>query len=153
MLRFDTFEVCLSIESRQDNQVTATLVGERIKEGDIGYVRPASGLGLSPIGARTLLWLSVSGLDNNAMWQLGVEIRSDEATDIRYDKRRYSIPFSRLPNSPDLARIRDKTDAYQPYMPIDKDNLGGGHIPFLPGYNPPLDVHGLIYDRLLARFL
>ncbi len=144
-MKFDTFGVCLAVRSWRD-----TLGGERVKEGDIVYVRRVTELvGISPVAARTQLWLLFSGLNNDSMWLLGDSIRTN---DVRYDKRRYSIPLDRLPNSPSLARIRDPADAYQPFLSIDEDNLTGGHIPFLT-YSAPIDVHGLVYDKQTTRFL
>ncbi len=144
-MKFDAFEVCLAVRSMRDTP------RERVKEGDIIYVRRVAGLGISPLMARTQLWLRIDGLDNSAMWQLGASIRTEE--DVRYDKRRYSIPFSRLPGSPDLSKIRNAALAYQPFMQIDGDNLSGGHIPFLPIYHAPYDVHGLVYDKQTTGFL
>ncbi len=143
-MKFDTFEVCLAVRSMRDTP------HERVKEGDIVYVR-RPGLGLSPLMTRMNLWLRIDGLDNYAMFALGASIRT--ADDNRYDKRRYCIPLARLPGSPDLSRIRDITDAYQPFMPIDEDNLSGGNVAFLRIYHAPYDVHGLVYDKQTTRFL
>jgi len=128
---------------------------ERAEEGDIISLRRPLG-SMRRAQTRRYLWLLIEGLAYNEMSILdrtNTEPLDDEppTVAIQYDKRRYSIPLDRLKVvAPflDLVRVRDTTDAYQPFLNIDEDT---GEI--FPSPRPPLSVHGLVYDKALQEFL
>lgn len=98
---------------------------ERAMEGDIvGIRRPHYEVGTKERSA--FLWLRLQGLEENDMSQLAAPY---EEADTIYDKRRYCIPLARLKQivpSLDLARVRDRNDAYQPFMSgVDADTAPG----------------------------
>ena len=68
-----------------------------------------------------------------------------------YDKRRYAIPLARLAQivpTISLARLRDVTDAYQPFCEIDQE----ARYQFLDAA-PPLLAQGLVYDKTTGAYL
>lgn len=129
---------------------------ERAQEGDIIVSRrPFGWIGR---GERTrLLWFLLDGLDWNEI--VALDIVNTEPIDsgiidpneIVHDKRRYSVPMDRLKEVAsflDLARVRDTTDTYQPFLNLDGDT---GEI--LPSPRASFYIHGLVYDKAFQDFL
>jgi len=144
MIEFDfpIRQVALFIGNRSDAS------RERLREGDILCSKnPVYFDGGLTRGSRQFLWLLLSGLPRTQMDMLKMSNSPVPEETLRYEKKRFSIPFSRLPALVDLARVRDPKDEYQPFMPIDFDT--GRHLI----KTPPLDVHGLVYDKVQMKFL
>lgn len=105
------WEIALLVRSYHDT------VNERAKAGDIVAIRKPFGHEEVGTGERSLfLWLRI-----RAHMQLGDLDLSGvlEENDIRYEKRRYCIPFARLSKvAPllDISRVEDPLDPYQPFM-------------------------------------
>ena len=145
---YRVWQVVLSVEDRSPLASEA----ERALEGDIIAIRTdGNGVGMKEM--HRWLWVSVYGMDDDLMTflQEGVT-EGDEFEREIYDKRRYSIPLARLQAiypTLDMARVRDVTDAYQPFMPVDEDQ---GY--YLEGSaQPPFDVAGLIFDKTTGRYI
>jgi len=141
---------------------------ETVKEGDIIGIRtPLGYIGKSE--AAQYLWLLVEGLDYSDMLAFkNVFAEGIFPNEIFYEKRQYCIPLKRLKEvAPfiDLNRVRDKNDEYQPFLSIDPDwpfyRLGTeGHsihglmrLPTGVIARPPLDVHGLVFNKKTMRFI
>jgi len=142
---------------------------ERAREGDIIEIRKPIGQ-IGRLEAAHILWLLIEGLDTGEMAKLKerfFEGPDTEASPV-YEKRRFCIPFDRLKQvvpSIDVNRIRDRADKYQPFLPVDLDwpyyrfategyNVHGWQ--YLPAgiiARPPLDVHGLVFDKKATRYL
>ena len=122
---------------------------ERKLEGDmITYRRPAGGIGTKE--AHRYLWLRIEGLSDAEMHRLADPVQVSEDAPI-YDKRRYAIPLARLAQivpTISLARLRDVTDAYQPFCEIDQE----ARYQFLDAA-PPLLAQGLVYDKTTGAYL
>lgn len=105
------YELALAVRTVHDNGVH-----ERVQEGDIVAARKPFGHGEVGRAERApFLWLRVEGHQLGDVY-LNQRLYVDE---VRYDKRRYSIPFRRLQQQYpwlDLSRVRDMTDPYQPFM-------------------------------------
>lgn len=132
---------------------------DRVQTGDVTAVRNrGSGIGGSTLA--TYLYLLVNGLERLEMERLthsvGEPFREDGEYDPdlrpgskRLDRHRYCVPFDRLKEYVpriDVARILDVTDPYQPFMPVNDDNL------FITP-EPPLNVRGLVWDKVFTRFI
>ena len=72
---------------------------------------------------------------------------TDDVKGVIFDKRRYCIPFKRLPAFVDLARVRDPGDLYQPFVGVSTDTTE-----FLWTL-APLRVEGLVFDKETMRYL
>jgi len=101
------------------------------------------------------------------MARLGRSLEEGDATVI-HEKRRYCIPLDRLKVvAPwlDLARVRDVSQRYQPFIPIDpewpfhrfgteaRDQHGFQRFPANVVARPPLNVHGLVFDKATMRYI
>jgi len=141
---------------------------ETVKEGDIIAIRnPLGYIGKSE--AAKLLWLLVEGLDFSDMVDFNnVFTEGIFPDEIRYEKRQYCIPLKRLKEAApfiDLNRVRDRNDKYQPFLSVDPDwpfyRLGTEghsihglmHLPTGLVARPPLDVHGLVFNKKTMRFI
>ena len=122
---------------------------ERKLEGDlIAIRRPANGIGTQE--ASCYLWLRIEGLSDAEMHRLADPVQVSEDAPI-YDKRRYAIPLARLAQivpTISLARLRDVTDAYQPFCEIDQE----ARYQFLDAA-PPLLALGLVWDKEKGEYL
>lgn len=135
---YPTMEVALSAISRKP------FANERVLEGDIVEVRRPQ-LGIGRREASEFLWLRLTGPEVD---ELAGFKRSLVEADTTFDKRRFCIPFDRLPPV-DLARVRDPNDAYQPFLPVDFDSGL-----FLEGAAAaPLSVAGRVFDKSTGLFL
>ena len=145
-----------------------TVGGERVKEGDIIAIRePLGYIGKSE--AAQFLWLLIEGLDISDMFHFKDSFTEGDGQDApRYEKRQYCIPLKRLKEvAPfvDLNRVRDGGDKYQPFLPVDLDvpyyrfgteshSIHGlMHLPAGLIARPPLDVHGLVFNKKTTRFV
>ena len=121
---------------------------ERKLEGDmITYRRPAGGIGTKE--AHRYLWLRIEGLSDAETYRLVDPVQASEDEPI-YDKRRYAIPLARLAQvvpAISLARLRDVTDAYQPFCELDHE----ARYQFL-ATAPPLLALGLVYDKATGEY-
>ncbi len=131
---------------------------ERAKEGDIIMARIPEHNVMGTAVWRDRIRLLIEGLEENEYPKLaGVNFDSDiddlEADDLKppiYDKRRYCIPLGRLEKifpSFNINRARDVLDIYQPFMNLDEDT--GKYL--TP--RKPLNVHGLIFDKVKGDYL
>lgn len=130
---------------------------EHIQEGDIcGARRPNIGIGLAE--AKMWLWLLVDGFESSELKGLTWPVYEpydptgeyDGPTYIKYDKRRFNIPFARLAElypSIDLNRCRDINDAYQPFYTLDTDNN------LWLTDTTPFQASGLIFDNVMGVYL
>lgn len=115
---------------------------DRLELGDIVGIRPP----LPYIGSgqtSKTLWVLLEGLEFGDFPALGAWDEQD-----RFYKRRYCIPFHRLPPNIDMNRVLDASDPYQPFEPFD----------FETGFRlesrlRPLSVHGLVFDKLTGEYL
>jgi len=141
---------------------------ERAKEGDFGIREPLGYIGTKEASHR--LWLLIEGLDLSDMLELkNIFIEGVGPDAPVYEKHQYCIPLKRLKEvAPfvDLARVRDPNDKYQPFLPVDLDvphyrfgteahGVPDG-LPRLPTgliARPPLDVHGLVFNKKTMRYL
>ena len=137
-------EVFLSVV---DNRNLAT-GHERMKEGDIITFRiPAGRCG--PASMARGLWLWIQGPDTSVLDRFKDRITT-ETEDVDgefFDKRRFCIPFKRLPAFVDLARVRDPSDIYQPFAVVAEAT---GEFLMNPR---PLRVEGLVFDKETMRYL
>ena len=131
---------------------------ERSLEGDIIAVRKP----LEYIGdkeTKTFVWLLVEGLEENEMSRLdevlyepfSIDGTFSDENKVKYDKRRFCIPLERLKQvfpDFDIAKARDKNVIYQPFLPVDEDNLSR-----LPLKVKPLSVHGLVFDKVFGKYI
>jgi hypothetical protein len=120
---------------------------ERSKEGDIINVRSPH-LGTGKAVHKNYLKLLVSGLDKYELGSLSELMEAENGT--LYDKRRYCIPLERLKMfypSLDIGKLKDRNESYQPICMVDEDTNNF----FYQG--APLDVHGLVFDKLKMRYL
>ena len=155
-------EIALYLRSRAPLATGAP----RAQEGDIIEVRdPSLGIGLQE--AHDVLWLLVEGLKAQEFSFLKepltdplTERRDDKVVQINtlVEKHRYSIPLERLAAVAeffDIARARDVTDPYQPFLPIDLDDSDVRlHYTHLPGTAPsPQRFEGLVFDKASGMFL
>lgn len=135
--QYPVFEVALACEHRGNAGLH-----ERKTVGDIIAIRkPSSGIGAKEVSK--YLWLRLEGLEENQMHRLVDSIDG-------FDKRRYQIPLERLVSivpSLNLARIKDLSDKYQPFLGIDEESLRFVSI------GRPLNVHGLVWDKATGRYL
>lgn len=141
---YPVYEVALSCE---DCAPHSGGLSERKLAGDIiALRRPHTSIGRKE--RATYLWLYLDGLEENDMAVLCDELMEGTT---RYEKRRYCIPFDRLaavvPGF-SIARALDVNDDYQPFLPIDLDEP---HVRLTR--TPPLDVHGLVFDRATGVYL
>lgn len=143
-------EVALSVEDK------ATLLSghERKQEGDIVAIRkPHSGIG-SGIESTHHLWLRIQGPDANDMTydQVLIENADQHGDGPIFDKKQHCIPLDRLKVvCPwlDLTRVRDTTDAYQPFLPFDEDDHS-----YLPGLERGvLEVEGLVLNKAIMDYV
>ena len=139
-------EVAIALENAADLPT-----GERKKEGDIITVRP-TGTGIGTKEAKIYLWLRLEGLaDRAAFDDLGSPLfEPDEATGLKYDKRRYCIPMERIlivEPTFDVDRARDEADLYQPFMVVDVEDFTYVTV------DPPLQTSGLVYDKVIGDYL
>jgi len=127
--------------------------------GDIICCQPPNQI--DPVGsigkaeAHTLLWLYLEGLEDQEMQLLASRdwepyLTGDEPT-IKFDKRRYCIPFRRLKKmypAFDINRAKDPSDPYQPFVFIPDDP------PYYFQSRPIVfQVQGLVFDKATGRFL
>lgn len=143
---YPIMELTLALESYKD----LASGHERCQEGDIVNVRrPKNGTGLGV--PKEYLKILVDGFEKNEFDRLTQPIGSgvDENGDVIapfFDKRRYCVPLEKL--NLDLVRAKDKNDVYQPFLLTDTDE------PFLfLEQNTPLNVYGLIFDKLKGQFI
>jgi len=138
-------EIALRVEDRSPINGN-----ERSQAGDIIAIRePLKGVGSAEVSE--YLWLRIEGPDQSVLDQLDSVMEPEtELNPIeRFEKRRFSIPLDRLPAATNLTRVRDVTDAYQPFLPLDEDNNR-----FLEGAEArSLDVTGLVFDKLTGSYL
>lgn len=118
---------------------------ERKQAGDIITIRKP-GLGIGKNEASAYLWLRIEGPDADVLDSLSIALMDYE--DRHYDKRRYCIPLSKLHKNINLARVQDTNDIYQPFLPIDEDNLL-----FLINSRPALKAEGLVFDKQTGKYL
>ena len=149
---FPIMEVALSLETFAD----LASGHERKQEGDIIAVRyPLNAIGFKE--AHTYLWMRIEGLEYTEFTEL-VDPLTDPpyGTDttaeiIVYDKRRYSIPLSRIKEVHadfDIDRAKDINDLYQPFLTLDEDNFY-----FLSEHFQPFQVEGLVFDKFTGVYL
>lgn len=142
--RYPVFEIALSCEYGGTH--TGGLM-ERKVHGDIIAMRPPS----TAVGSGEMsrfLWLRIEGLEENEMAKLADLLVVNEQI---FDKRRYCIPLDRLKAvvpSFDIARAKDSADKYQPFLGVDEETP----FRFVRDHRP-LNVHGLVYDKLKSRFI
>lgn len=138
--KYPVFEIAISCE-HGGTHTNGTK--ERKCVGDIIAIRPPLGM----IGGKEMggyLWLHVEGLEENAMWHLVDTVDG-------FDKRRYCIPLDRLTAivpSFNSSRAKDLDDKYQPFLNVDEE-------PPFRHLNKarPYNVHGLVYDKQMSRFI
>lgn len=133
--------------------------GERLKEGDIVVCRTVgTGIGLKE--AHGYLWLRMEGLEHFQCGRLQdpFDDKPDGADDNDFpdlgwwDKRRFCIPLERLKifcPALDLAKVRDRTLKYQPFLPIDEDDF---RYTF-SAEKRVLPMTGLVFDKRLQRYI
>lgn len=120
---------------------------ERKLAGDIIGMRPITAPQAGKVGSgeqHRYLWLRLTGLEENDWPQLMESLDG-------FDKRRYCIPLSRLAQRVpgfDVAQAMNPAVAYQPFCLVDEDSP----FPFLTTHRP-LDVHGLVFDKAIGRYL
>ena len=116
---------------------------ERALVGDIVAVRkPSDGIGRKE--ANIFMWLRVEGLEENEMFMLTNEVDG-------YDKRRYCIPLEKikeLKSDFNEQLALDSNTIYQPFLTIDEEN---GFYFIIE--NTPLQVSGLVYDKVIGDYL
>lgn len=161
--RYATLEVCISTYSRSELSK-----GERAQEGDI-VARREPGNGIGTAEAHNFLWLRISGLEELGLWKL-TDIFTDPPTRPEdrpvvgrryfalFDKRRFCIPLERLKIvAPwlDLNRVRDRSDPYQPFIPIDldDDDVRLQHTFLVGAAHRPLEIIGLVFDKVTGRYI
>ncbi len=138
-----TWEIALAISNNRD----LASGSERTQEGDIVNVRsPHEGTGGKV--RSSILFVLLEGLDSTDMRRLKHSLQETE-DGTRFEKRRYCIPFDRLPAFIDQDRARDPDDIYQPFQLIDED------VNFFieTAALRPLRVEGLVFDKLTGKFL
>ncbi len=121
---------------------------ERMQEGDIITIRkPAGGCGSGAMSVG--IWLWVQGPDTSVLDRFKdmITTETDEVDGLNFEKRRFQIPLNRLPENIDLARVRNPSDRYQPFLLPDWDT---GRFLTEPS---PLPVVGLVFDKQTMRFL
>ena len=149
---YPVMEIAINTENHAPNGEN-----ERSLEGDIIAVRkPLDYIGTKE--ANTFLWLLVEGLEENEIARLNEIFYEPFSADgsfsdenkVKYDKRRFCIPLERLKQivpTFDEIKARDRNLVYQPFLPVDEDT----------GYfitkAKPLNVHGLIFDKQLGKYL
>ena len=148
--RYPVFEIALSCEDAAPHTAGTK---ERKQAGDIIALRRFG----TEIGAKErhgYLWLRIEGLEENEMARFTDLMTNtgdpDTATRL-YDKRRYCIPLARLAQAvPGFSesRARDLTDPYQPFITVDAERP---HAYLAAGR--PLDVHGLVFDKVTGWYL
>lgn len=125
---------------------------ERKAVGDIIAIRkPGSAIGSAEMSR--YLWLRIEGLEENQMYRLTDPVYSNPADDSSavFDKRRYCIPLDRLKAitpSLDIARATNLNDKYQPFLGVDEEPP----FRFISDVRP-VNVHGLIFDKVTGRFI
>ena len=70
----------------------------------------------------------------------------------RFEKRRFAIPLQRLKERVatfDLARARDKTEIYQPFVGTNTDT----RQVIETTWDAPMPMSGLILDKVLGRYV
>ncbi len=99
--------------------------GERLREGDIravAWAHPQMHVGTGQAQRCEVLWLYLETFGEIELDRL---VGGNEEQGVTYDKRRYCIPLPRLralAPTLNLARVRDPTDCYQPFLgDIDQD--------------------------------
>ena len=128
---------------------------ERSLCGDIiAIAKPHGDIGTKQ--ATRWLWMNLEGLDTNEMEKLNllneVPFNAEPGqASVRYDKRRYCIPFNRLKKfypSFDIAKAQDPNFVYQPFVLVYEDP------PYTFLKKPTVfDVHGLVFDKATGRYL
>jgi len=124
---------------------------ERILTGDIAAVRhPDIGVGRKEV--EEYMWLRVEGLEEGEFYGL-TELIEDSTSEIIYDKRRYCIPLEKIlevvPNF-DIDLALDDDRIYQPFLLVDYDE---DYTFVLEDCCLPLQISGLIYDKLIGDYL
>lgn len=141
---YPVFEIAISCEHGGTHSGG---LKERKCVGDIIAIRrPAQAIGSKEMSR--FLWLRVEGLEENEMARLTDPIEQNGET---YDKRRYCIPLERLQAivpSFNVNRAKDLNDKYQPFLNVDEEP------PYrFIGQHRPLNVRGLVFDKLTGRFI
>lgn len=134
-------EVAICTDNLPDN----TAGGERAKEGDIVATRPP-GSRIGTKEGKLFLWLRLDDLT----YEQYVLAQVLEEDGVRYDKRRFCIPLSRLEQldsnfSP--SRTRDQDDMYQPYLTVDEETYEFVSI------GSAFQAQGLVYDKVTQSYL
>lgn len=142
---YPIMELCLNTR----NMAQLASGNERSVEGDIVVIRrPHTHIG--KLEGLRRIWLLVEGF---SIREFEVLTQRLQENGVKYDKRRFCIPFARLKRMApffDIDKARDNTILYQPFMCIDED----GPYWYLHGScRKPLEAHGLIFDRLTQRYL
>lgn len=129
------FEIAISTVNRADSQGSAL---RRIKEGDIVVVRNPIGV----VGSKEVnefLWFTIETTPEvaDSLTEPGVD----------GDKRNFKIQLpelkSKVLQSLDLVKARDKSRVYQPFVFADPDRFTDGR--FMPNLTPvQLGVVGLV---------
>lgn len=133
-------------------------------EGDIVDVREPWYLTSIKV-ARVAMWLRVEGFEREMFFHLKdplynlshpdplVEIDTSDPTIITLEKRRYCIPlsnFAQYVNQFDMNRALDISDAYQPFI---IESLVEPNVCLYVLPNAPLDLDGLIFDKLTQEYI
>lgn len=144
--RYPVMEIALAVE---DCASHTGRLRERKRAGDIVAVRqPHYAIGAKERAA--YVWLRLEGLEENEMARLADVLVETEDGPV-FDKRRYCVPLDRLAEvlpGFDVGRARDTADTYQPFYNLDEETGT-----WLALQVPPLDVHGLVFDKLTGEYL
>jgi len=147
--KYPVFEAALSLE---DAAAHTSGTKERKQVGDIiGIRKPLGYVGSGEM--HRYLWLWLEGLEENEMARLTDPLSADPLNEDsqHFDKRRYAIPLERLKSvvpSFNIARALDVADMYQPFLMPDLES------PFRHLTSPrPLNANGLVFDKLIMRFI
>lgn len=162
---YPTYELAIYVgDSRSDDQDGIV----RRQTGDIVAVRGANiGVGLKEM--HSYIWMRVEGWTKTRMDALISELTPYSQPDViddlanmddesMYEKHRFCVPLETLNTllpSFDIDRARDELDLYQPFMIVDEGNGDEDRLEeglYLIG-NRPIDLDGIIFDKLLNRFI
>lgn len=150
---YAAFEALLSL-----NDYAPQNGNERILVGDIASINPvANQTGMGMLMMRRYMAIILEGIPTELIDRLSDHPQMvDGAWDMEarpdlYDKRRYCIPLERLKEvvpSFDIEKALDKSLVYQPFRPVDEETGL-----YLETDTPPLDVHGLLFDKVTGEYL
>lgn len=150
---YPVMEIAIAAVNRPDHQ------NERLIPGDIISVRKPHFVIGTGEGSR-VLWMLADGIEqmnwgnlSTSNYDMDISYINPDYSGERFDKRRYYIPFNRLKKvypSFDINRAVNENDLYQPFITIDFSDSGYWYY---LAKQKPLDVHGLVFDKVKGDFL